>query len=221
MKRIKVILFVFGLLMVMPSIVSAQCNYDEKSRLQALASNLNFSYNYAEIENGINSSVNFNITIANTNQELYIVDQTNIKVYYYNNLSEFTINNYKPGSTIQFIIYGNSGDCKGVELITNYITLPSYNQFYKDSVCNGISEYKLCKRWTKVNLSYDEFLKKVEDYKEQIKPKENPSVLEEPNLIEMIIVFLSKYSFYLFGGIIVVCGILIVYLIRKDDFDLN
>ena len=132
MKRIKVILFVFSLLMVMP-IVNAQCDYREKSRLQGLASNLDFTYNYKETDNGINSNVDFSITIANTNPELYIVDQTNIGVYYYNNQNEITINNYKPGSTIQFIVYGNSGNCKNVELINNFVTLPSYNKYYSDA----------------------------------------------------------------------------------------
>ena len=220
MKRIKVILFVFSLLMVMP-IVNAQCDYREKSRLQGLASNLDFTYNYKETDNGINSNVDFSITIANTNPELYIVDQTNIGVYYYNNQNEITINNYKPGSTIQFIVYGNTVDCKGVELINNYITLPSYNRFYKDSVCENVSGYKLCKRWTKVDLSYDEFVKKVEEYKEKIKAEEIPSVQVKLDLIEKIIVFLSKYSFYLFGGIIILCSGLIFYLSHKDDFDLK
>ena len=221
MKRIKVILFVFSLLMIMPNVVNAECDYTQKSKLQALASNLNFTYNYKETDNGINSSVDFNITISNLNPNFYIVDQSNIRVLYYNNKNEVTINNYKPGTTTEFIIYGNSGDCKGLELLSNYITLPSYNRFYKDSVCDGIEDYKLCKRWTKVDLSHDEFVKKVNEYREQMKVEEVPNVEKELSFGEKVIRFLTKYSIYLFGGIIVVCSVLIFYLNRKDDFDLN
>lgn len=221
MKKVKKILFVFSLLVVVPNIVNAECEYNEKSKLQALSSNLNFTYNYKEIENGINSSASFSITIGNLNPNLYIVDQNNIRVVYYNNKKEITLNGYNPGSTIEFLIYGNSGECKGVEIMSNYITLPSYNRFYKDPVCNGVDDYKLCNRWSRVSLSYDDFVKKVNEYKEKIKPEELPNVEKELPLVEKIIKFLSKYSILLFGGIIVVCSVLMFYLNRKDDFDLN
>lgn len=220
MKRIKVILFVFSLLMVMPNTIYAICDYNEKSELQSLAGNLNFTYNYIESGEGINSNVKFSITIANMNQKLYVVDQTNVRVYNYNG-SELVIDNYNPGSTIQFIVYGNTENCMGVELMNNYITLPSYNRFYKDSVCKGVSNYKLCNRWTRVDFTYDEFKRKVQQYKAQLNVKEEPVISEEVGLVEKIMIFLSKYSLYIFGMIIVICGGLIIYLKRKDDFDLN
>lgn len=222
MKRIKVILFVFSLLMFMPDIANAECDHNEKSRLQTLASNLNFTYNYSETNQGnMFDELKFSITIANMQSEFYIVDQTNKQIFYYNNKNEIVISNYNPNSTIEFIVYASSGSCKGEHLITNYVTLPPYNPFYKDSVCEGVTDYKLCNRWILVDLSYDDFIEKVKKYKEQTKQEEIPDEVPEDELIEKIIIFLSKYSFYLFGGIIVVCSGLIIYLSRKDDFDLN
>lgn len=219
MRRVINNVLLFCFFMIIPSVVGASCDYNEKNKLQALASNLGFSYNYTETDEGINSKANFSIIITNMRPEIYVVDQTNIKVYYYNN-NEFTINGYKPGSTTQFIVYGNVGECKGVELLNNYITLPSYNRFYKDEVCEGVSDYKLCNRWTRVNLSHGEFVKKVEQYKLSLNV-EVPPVVKEKNFVEKIIEFLSKYSIYLFGGIILICSGLIIYLRRKDDFDLG
>lgn len=218
MKRLRVILLIC-LFMLVPSIVCARCDYNEKSNLQALASNLGFSYNYTETDEGINSKVKFSITVTNMRPEIYVVDQSNVRVYYYNNSNEFTINNYNPGTTTRFIVYGNVGECKGVELLNNYVTLPPYNRFYKDNVCIGANGYKLCNRWIMNDLSYNEFVKKVEEYKLSVRVE--PSLEEEKNIIEMIMDFLSKYSFYLFGGIILVCSGLIIYLKRKDDFDLE
>ena len=220
MRRVKVILFVFSLLIVMPNIVEAQCEHIEKSRLQSLANNIGFTYTYKETDAGINSNVDFSITITNIQPELYVVDQTNIKVYYSNQEHEVTIGGYKPGTTNQFIIYGNVGKCKGVELMNNYVTLPSYNRYYKDPVCEGVKGYELCNRWARLSLTYDQFIKKVEEYKGQ-NEKENPPVKVETDLLEKIIEFLSKYSFYLFGGIIIIGSVLIFYLRRKDDFDLG
>ena len=180
----------------------------------------NFSYNYVEVHNGINSSVNFSITISNLIPELYVVDQTNIRVYNYNG-SDIVIDGHFPGSTTQFIIYGNTENCRGTELITNYVTLPPYNRFYKDEVCSDITGYKLCNRWTRVDMSHSEFIKKVEEYKSRLKVEDNPIQDQDINLVEKVIAFLSNYSFYLFGEIIIVCSSLIFYLKRKDDFDLN
>ena len=94
MKRVTTLIMFFAF-MIFPSIVNAECDYNERSRLQSLASNLGYSYNYTETDEGINSKVNLSITITNLMPELYIVDQTNINAYYYNPSKEITINNYK------------------------------------------------------------------------------------------------------------------------------
>lgn len=221
MKGIKIL--VFGFLAFIPNIVKADCSYNEKVRLQSLASNLNFSYDYKEINEGHQFyGIDFSITVTNLHHDLYIVDNYKGQTHYYENKNEFTDNDYSNGITVGFTIYANSESCKGVYLITNYVTLPPYNRFYLDPICNDIQDYKLCKRWNRVNLSYEEFVSQVEDYKyvEQ-KKEEDSNVSDDNELVEKIIDFLSKYSFYLFGGIIIVCSGLIFYLSRKDDFDLK
>lgn len=222
MKKIKVISFVFSLLMFMPYTIKAKCNYNERNKLQTLANNLNFTYNYKEINTGEQFyDIDFSITISNFKQSFYVIDQTNAEVYYYNNKDEITIDNYDAGSTIEFVIYANEGNCIGEILRTNYVTLPPYNQFYKDPICNDVAGYKLCNRWSRVTLSYDEFVTKVKKYKDTLKQEDINQNPLETDWIEKIIEFLSKYSFYLFGGIIVICSGLIFYLKRKDEFDLN
>lgn len=222
MKGIKKIL-VFSLLLFIPNIVNAECSYNEKVRLQSLASNLSFTYNYKEIDNGNQFyGINFSITITNLEPELYIVDESKGNVYYYNNKKEVTSDDYTDGITVGFKVYANSGSCKGEYLITNYVTLPPYNRFYRDPICNGVNNYHLCNRFSRVTLSYDDFIKEVTNYKEQLnKPDEVPKKEKDNEIIEKVISFLSKYSFYLFGGIIVICSSLIFYLSRKDDFDLK
>lgn len=221
MKGIKIL--IFGILAFIPNIVKADCNYNEKVRLQSLASNLNFSYDYKERDEGHQFyGIDFSITVTNLNPDLYIVDNYKGKTHYYENKNEFTDNDYGNGITVGFTVYANSGSCKDVYLITNYVTLPPYNRFYIDPICADIQDYKLCKRWNRVNLSYDDFIKQVEIYKTvEDKKEENINIDDDNELIENIIDFLSKYSFYLFGGIIVVCSGLIFYLSRKDDFDLK
>ena len=71
MRRLKKYLLVFTLLMFIPTIVYAECSFKEKSKLQNLANNLNFTYNYKETD-GEFPSVEFSITVANLQPELYI-----------------------------------------------------------------------------------------------------------------------------------------------------
>lgn len=214
-------ILIFSLLMFIPNVIKAECGYNEKVRLQSLASNLDFTYNYKEVQNGQFYKADFSITITNLHPELYIDDNSRGETYYYSG-KEVTINNYNAGSTIGFEIYANSGSCKGSYLLTNYVTLPPYNSFYKDPICNDVTDFKLCNRWNRVTLSYDEFVNTVKRYKEQKKQEEEiPNIKEDEDLALKIIVFLSKYSLYIFGGIIIICSGLIFYLSRKDDFDLK
>lgn len=217
--RIKKI-FVFSLLLLVPNIVKADCEYKDKVRLQSLASNLSFTYEYKELDDG--DRVSFDVTITNLHPELYIYDSLKNKNYYYNVDKQVTINGYEDGLVLEFPIYANSGECKGVWLITNYVNLPPYNPFYKDSVCDGVNDFKPCNKWYRFPLSYEKFVEQVTEHKENKKPIEEPTPIEDKDeVIEKVITFLSKYSFYLFGSMIVVGGSLIFYLNRKDDFDLK
>lgn len=219
MKRIKYLL-VFSLLMFIPNIVSAECSFKEKSKLQNLASNLNFTYNYKEIEGKEFPSIEFSVTIANLQPELYIVSNASLNNYYYNGNSEITINGFEAGKTLEFEVYARNGECKNTYLLTNYVTLPPFNKYYKSYICKDITDYGLCKRWSHVSMSYEKFLRQVSKYKESLIVEE-PIEPVKPDIVEKILEFLSKYSFYLFGGIIVVCSIAIYYLDKKNSFDLE
>lgn len=219
MRRLKKILLVFTLLMFIPTIMHAECDFKEKSKLQNLANNLNFTYNYKETD-GEFPSVEFSITIANLRPELYIISNASLNNYYYNGNSEITINGFEAGKTVSFEIYARNGECKNTYLLTNYVTLPPFNKYYKSYICRDITDYNLCKRWSHVSMSYEKFLCQVSKYKESLIVSE-PYPITGPDLIEKILEFLSKYSFYLFGGIIVVCSCAIYYLEKKNSFDLK
>lgn len=215
----KIYQLLFLLFCLIPVSIKADCTLEEKIRLKALASNIDFSYSYVMNDNDY---LTFNITITNLHPDLYIYDNNKLTYYYHNKDNETTISGYDQGSSVRFDIISNYGSCKGEILFTNYVALPHYNRFYKNPLCQGIEEHNLCKKWNLVNLGNEEFETKIKAYKKSLEQEEEPIEHNQENDVMFAILdFIAKYNIYIFGGIIVIGSGLIFYLKRKDDFDLS
>ena len=212
MRKI-IVVFILLLLIPITKVEGAVCSYSEIARLKKIASNVTVSYDY--IEN--NSSVVFNVTLNNLNDELYFVDQSNYQRYNYTE-EELTISNYRSGQTIRYVFYATDPDCDDTPLYTARVILPTYNQYYKDEVCNGIENYSLCQKWSSHNLTYTNFVQKVNEYKNSLNsptiPVE-PSMPVEVSITQLIVDFLLDYYIYI---VIILLLALIGFLsIRKKD----
>src|SRR5574344_531645 len=76
----KILLIFIAILMMLPVYVKASnCDYSEQARLKRLASNVTTSYDYIES----NDSVKFSVTLTNLNSDIYILDKSTGKTYYY------------------------------------------------------------------------------------------------------------------------------------------
>lgn len=209
------IIFVFILLLLIPitKVEGAVCSYNEIARLKKIASNVTISYDY--IEN--NSSVVFNVTLNNLNDELYFVDQSNYQRYNYTE-EELTISNYRSGQTIRYVFYATDPDCTDTPLYTARVILPTYNQYYKDEVCNGVENYSLCQKWSSHNLTYTNFVQKVNEYKNSLNsptiPVE-PSIPVEVSITQLIVDFLLDY--YIYIVIVISLALIGILFIRKRD----
>jgi hypothetical protein len=45
------------------------------------------------------------------------------------------------------------------------VTLPRYNEFSMDPVCIGAEEFSLCQRWGEISVSHEDFVIRVEEFK--------------------------------------------------------
>lgn len=218
----KIFLFI---LMCFPTVSFAReiCEYEVQTRLQRIASNIATSYSYNEVfEEGEQfSTVTFDVVLSNTHKDVYIIDEQTQQTYYNNSISEITIAKQKPGKYLRFAVYGNVKGCYDQNLTTLYVTLPSFNKYYSDPLCRNIPDYSLCNKWSKIDLSYKDFEKKINKYLQDAMKKEETITIGDLTLFEKIIGFLAKYSFVIFGSIIIICAGLIIYLNKKDDFDLS
>ena len=209
-------LLLFCVLMLLPlSSQALECDYTEKARLKSLASNINTSYVPIEVDN----TVSFNVTISNIYPGLLVVDAKTGIQYTYDetrtNPGEITISNLQPDKTYRYEVYSTNEDCNDSSLNIYYVTLPAYNSFYKDPLCEGISDYKLCNKWYKTNVTYDEFVKEVTEYKKSLEKVEEVKKSDNNN-VNPIIEFVMQY-YYVFIILFVVAIGYVIYVRRKRD----
>lgn len=208
---LKIVFFI--VLFTIPLMAKADCNYNDKVRLQRIAGNVSFGYRYKETE----YSVVFEITVSNLTNEIYMIDQSSGRHYYSNN-EDFTLSNYAPGETIRFDFYAKNQNCTKAKLFTNYVTLPAYNPFYTSNICKGIENFELCQKWLKHNMTYKEFYDGVTKYLNtevmEPRPIEEP---EEKFDWEIVIDFWAKYYIYILLGIIIVGGVILYLHDKKSD----
>ncbi|MDD2377611.1 MAG: hypothetical protein PHD10_00815 [Bacilli bacterium] len=222
-KYLKYLMFL-SVLFINPLTIKAQCGYSEKVRLQKIASNVNFSYDYIETKKGSSvNNVEFIITIANIHPDIYIEDTSSGTVYTFaKNSSVVTERNYSAGINVMYKIYGKTKNCNDELLLTNYVNTPNYNRFYNDEACRGIENHELCQKWSKVNLNYSDFVKKIDAYKKSLIVEEEPVEPEKKTFnYNFIYFFISKYYFIIMISIIVVCLFLMYRINKKNSFDLK
>lgn len=187
------------------------CTYQQQARLKGLATNVNISYDFDE------SSKTFTFNLVNLNKELYFIDTTNDKTYTYTK-DEIEIKGYKSGQKVKYVFYSNVEFCDKV-LYTYVVTLPTYNPYYKEEICNGVTDYNLCQKWTNHSLSKSEFIQKVSDYKKSLEKPQEEEKKEEENQISFmdnLIKFLLSY-YYIFLIVIVIILIVISIINNKKS----
>ena len=102
------------------------------------------------------------------------MDTVNEKDIYYSDTS-LTLNGFESGKNYKFEVRSTDPFCSGSVLYYIYVTTPYFNPYYNDPICEGVS-YKYCNKWQKNDLSYDEFIENVQNYKKEIIVKpDNPS----------------------------------------------
>lgn len=206
--------FLILILLLIPITSKAlSCSYSEQARLRMIASNVNATYDYRELDNG---EIKFDVTLTNFTNEIYLVDSYTGVTYYNNGTNEITLYDYNPGSKIKYTIYPVKINCTYSYLANKYVNLPYYNRYYKDELCLN-KNYTICNKWQNVNLSYEDFKKRIEELEkvEEVTPIiEN----EKTSILDYVSNFIAKYYVFILIGI-AITGVGIEYIVRKrNDF---
>lgn len=207
-----VLLSILSFILLPISIKGAVCPDSEKVNYQSLAKNISYSYDYVEE----NESVHFNVTFVNIPEGFYLKDLNSKQAYNYSG-SEMTINNLEQGKNLKYGVYTTSIGCDGILLYTHYITLPYYNPYYKDELCNGVKNFMYCNKWVNKQITYEEFKGNIEKYKNKV--NSNNIVEEEDNdfnVLNIIVDFYLKYYFIILPVIIII-GVIVIKNYNKEQ----
>lgn len=190
------------------------CDNELKVKYSEMAKNISVNYEYVEA----NNDVTFSIKFSNIPEGFAIENYYSGITYNYTGPELVIPAEKKKG--YMFNVYYPNTPCHMEVLYKHYITIPAYNYYYKDEICNDISDYKLCSKWLNINYSYEEWKTKVQKYKDSlIKLDDITEDKNEKNIFDTIVNFYSKYYMYILSGLILLCfGGMYIYNKKHDLF---
>ena len=188
-------------------VIDARCTDSLKASLKSDANDVVYRLSKVE-KDGI---ITYNAIFYNLNKNMYLSSIDNTE--YTGNIIE----NLKPGSTIQVIIYASKNNyCDGYKIVTKIINVPYYNKYYKYELCNGYENYFLCKENSNVNLTEEEFNTKMKEYIESLKEKEKEEIKPEEKVEKFnIINFILEYKYYFIAGTLLLTITILIIIIKN------
>lgn len=215
MKKIVYAFFAFFIGMI--STKASLCEYSSFVKIQKHAMQVNITSSFEEKD----ESVTYSITVYNLRQNQYVVDTSTGKQYSYgydkNNPSEVTINNIEKSGIYKFEVYSLDNDCNDNPLNTIYVTLPTYNKYYKDKLCKGIENYKLCQRWFGTSITYEQFRNQVSEYKASL--NQNSSEEEQSFFDYILELYIDNY--YIILPILIFILLVPIYIIYQKKYKVD
>ena len=212
-RKIGILIFLVGFLFNVKGVSAVFCDYTELAKYKRAAINIEHEIVYYEDD----GNIVFEQTFYNLHPDIYIKDLETFDGYIYDENFQFATVNLKENKSYRFVVTTDKTECQNKELRIITIDIPKYNPLYKHEVCNGITDYHLCKKWANHNLSEADFIKAVNKYKASLV---KPDVKEDNNFDDLLNWWGQNYFYFL--SVIIVVGIpTIYYLYHKNDFDLR
>lgn len=210
MKRLGIFLVC---LFVFPLVTNAAtCNSKTMSNISSLANNVNIVY---EVDTSKKTPV-FTITLSNLTTDMIVFDRNAAKTYkgFSNTGSELSIKTNTSGS-YSFIIY--SKQCKE-QVATKSVSLPTYNVFYGDKLCDGLDTCDVCQKWYGSNKDRKAFEQGIQECKRKkniVVEEEEKPVPQDKAWYESLADIFLKFWWAIIILMIVVIGI--YYAIRAKQ----
>ncbi len=226
----KIVLFFF-LIVLNPLLISAEdCNSTELSKLKAYANSTEIKYFHVDDYTPTEEDMNFGtvdiynlfyISINNLLNNFYVVlDDTGMILSYDKSLNVPNVakSGYLVGGReYKLSFYAHANDsCNAKPLLTKTITLPSFNYYSLDPLCKGLEDYKLCNIWYAGDITRDEFVSKITNYKEGLKEDNINKDFSPKNTWDIFMDWLIQNYNTLLISIIIFGSIIIIIIKAKE-----
>ncbi len=151
------------------------CNYKEQSNLTKEASNINIKYEIVDKtdempKSGAVYSKNYyyiQVSIYNLSPNMYIEMTNDLNkekvVYRYSDATDGIISFKKPTESVikyTFNIYAETANCN-MRLRTKSLTVPRFNQYYNNGVCQELKDFKYCQELITSTADDSEIVQKI------------------------------------------------------------
>lgn len=185
-------------------VIDSRCTNTLKTSLREEANDVVYRLSKVSSDTGITYTAYF----YNLTNNIYISVNDNA-------LYDNKIENLEPGSNIVVTIYSsNNSYCAGYKVKTLIINVPFYNPFFGTKACSGLDNFYLCQEHSNVNLTEEEFNKKINEYKESLvsdkteQEKEENIEQEEGNY--RLLDFVYEYKYYFIGIVVFLIAIILI-----------
>lgn len=201
--KIRYLLIFLGCLLIFPLNSKADCDYEKQAELSRIASNVGLNYSYETK----NDNIYFYVDVTNVTNDIYLEDQYGNAIY---NDGSYE---YGYGNTISFRIYSKDTSCGAGEILTNYVTIPTYNSFNKTEECQKNPNFKYCKPWVDTsNVSTEKFYSELSEY---LTTKRENVVIENTS-DSFIEAFIEEIKNYKFAPLLLIAFmLLIIFMVVK------
>lgn len=226
----KILFFIFSFFIITNiAFADSKCSYNEQAELLNKATNIKASYEIeSEVVHFVDMDANvdyFNVLVSNVTEDFYVVikndyntdvstlrytDAKDGVIYYrWNNLEKVT------NITIEVFASGNT-NCANEKYKTLYIQTPRYNEYFDREVCEELTDFYLCQKYTTSTVvTEDRFFEQLESYQNG-KIDDKGEEIDNRNVFDKVFEFIKDNKWYILGGVIVITGG-IVFINRKRN----
>lgn len=234
-KKVIYLLFMVATAITVVGKVEANtCSLEDRNALRAMAANVNVTYEEGSEEynpeDGVYIDTYFlDVKIYNLTSkmrvEVYTDGVRKPDYFYFDDLNGdgfLSLRSANATKKMKYTIklYGSSNDCFEQLLRTINITLPKYNYYSGYEICNGVTEFYMCQRFTNYDFDPTTFYSSVYAYKEKINAQqniidENGDIEENNSLTSKVLKTISDNKMVIISFILIVGVVATVIVILK------
>lgn len=198
-------LFSLSILFFQLQFVYADCSEQEIKDLTKIAETVQIDTEFDRESVKVGLYNNYIVTVQGLSDDFYLLSKDQTVGFFSENAIDGVIVQNVASTANVFYVYSNL--CPNVVLRTIKLSMKRYNMYSEYEECEGISGEQLdvCDEFYEKDISYEQFLKKIEDYKER------SASLSSGNISN----FFSNYAIYIGLGVLIIVAILILIIVMR------